>query len=67
MYTNLKSNLFLAGSCLSAIAAVGSIFELSSGAPDYGATVTIAILALTAPATILFFWAAVSEARATQK
>ena len=31
-----KSGVLLAGSCVAAIAAVGSIFELSSGTPDWG-------------------------------
>ncbi|MDX2273596.1 MAG: hypothetical protein NW237_16820 [Cyanobacteriota bacterium] len=67
MNTNLKSNLFLAGSCLSAIAAVGSVFELTSGSPDYGVALTTGILLLTAPLTIWFFKVAVNAARADQK
>lgn len=62
-----KSGVFLLGSCIAAIAAVGSIFELSSGMPDLGNTVTGLILAATIPLTGLFFWAAVQDVRANQK
>lgn len=59
-----KSGLFLACSCVAAIAAVGSIFELSSGQPDLGNQTTSIILALSIPLTGLFFFAAVKDARA---
>ncbi len=59
-----KSGLFLAGSCIAAIAAVGSIFELSSGTPQLGTLVTGIILAASIPLTGLFFYAAVRDARA---
>ena len=62
-----KSGIFLLSSCFSAIAAVGSIFELTSGEPDLGATVTGAILALAIPLTALFFWVAVQDTRANIK
>jgi hypothetical protein len=61
-----KSGVFLAGSCIAAIAAVGSIFELSSGNPQLGTLVTGLILALTVPLTGIFFYAAVQDARANQ-
>jgi hypothetical protein len=61
-----KSGVFLAGSCIAAIAAVGSIFELSSGTPQLGALVTGVILALTVPLTGILFYAAVLDARANQ-
>jgi hypothetical protein len=61
-----KSGLFLGGSCISAIAAVGCVFELTSGQPDYGTTVTAVILAVSIPLTLLFFWVAVQDARANQ-
>ncbi|MFM7326193.1 MAG: hypothetical protein ACKO63_13765 [Nodosilinea sp.] len=61
-----KSGLFLAGSCVAAIAAVGSIFELSSGTPDWGTGVTTAILGLTLPLAGLLFYAAVKDANANQ-
>jgi hypothetical protein len=64
MYTGLKSYLLLAGASISAIAAVGSVFELASGAPDYGPEVTTAILILSVPLTIACFVFAVSAARA---
>ncbi len=67
MYLTPKSGLFLGGSCVSAIAAVGSIFELSYGHPDFGVPATAIILALSIPLTGLFFFAAVKDARANMK
>ncbi|NJL39339.1 MAG: hypothetical protein HC840_15245 [Leptolyngbyaceae cyanobacterium RM2_2_4] len=61
-----KSSLFLGGSCVAAIAAVGSIFELSSGTPQLGTLLTSIILALSIPAVGLLFYAAVRDARANQ-
>ena len=61
-----KSGVFLLGSCISAIAAVGSIFELSSGDPDLGNVVTGTILALSIPLAAVLFYAAVRDARANQ-
>ncbi|BAY23048.1 hypothetical protein NIES2100_28120 [Calothrix sp. NIES-2100] len=63
MYLTPKSGLFLAGSCVSAIAAVGSVFELSYGQPDLGFQATAIILILSIPLTGLFFFAAVRDAR----
>ncbi|WP_017318594.1 hypothetical protein [Mastigocladopsis repens] len=62
-----KSGLFLACSCITAIAAVGSIFELSSGQPDLGTQTTAIILGLSIPLTGLFFVAAVRDAKANIK
>ncbi len=62
-----KSGLFLMFSCIAAIAAVGSVFELSSGTPDLGNTTTSAILVATIPLCGFFFWLAVQDARANQK
>ena len=42
-----KSGVFLLGSCIAAIAGVGSVFELSSGTPDLGTLNTSIILALS--------------------
>ncbi len=53
-------------SCVAAIAAVGSIFELSSGNPQLGSVVTGIILAASVPLTGLFFYAAVRDAKANQ-
>ncbi|MEP0872123.1 hypothetical protein NDA01_20110 [Trichocoleus desertorum AS-A10] len=61
-----KSGVFLGGSCVAAIAAVGSVFELSSGKPDLGGLVTGVILAISIPLTVVFFLAAVRDARANQ-
>ena len=63
MYVTPKSGVFLAASCVSAIAAVGSVFELSSGQPQLGALVTGVILAIAIPATIALFYAAVRSAK----
>ncbi|AFZ25805.1 hypothetical protein Cylst_3681 [Cylindrospermum stagnale PCC 7417] len=63
MYLTPKSGLYLGGSCITAIASVGSIFELSSGQPDLGVQVTAIILGLCIPLTGLFFVAAVKDAR----
>jgi hypothetical protein len=62
-----KSGLFLAGSCVAAIAAVGSVFELSSGQPDLGTQTTAIILGISIPLTGLFFLAAVKDAKANIK
>ncbi|MGB5959183.1 MAG: hypothetical protein WBG73_00885 [Coleofasciculaceae cyanobacterium] len=59
-----KSGVFLLFSCVAAIAAVGSIFELSSGNPQLGTSVTGVILAASIPLTGIFFVVAVRDARA---
>lgn len=59
-----KSGVFLLFSCVAAIAAVGSIFELSSGNPQLGTLVTGVILAACIPLTGIFFVFAVRDARA---
>lgn len=61
-----KSGLFLMGSCVAAIAAVGSIFELASGEPDLGSWVTGIILAVSIPLVGILFYAAVQDANANQ-
>lgn len=67
MYLTPKSGLFLLGSCISAIASVGSVFELSYGQPDLGFQTTAIILGLSIPLTGLFFLAAVRDAKANIK
>ncbi|MGK7877422.1 MAG: hypothetical protein AB4426_30215 [Xenococcaceae cyanobacterium] len=62
-----KSGVLLLGSCIAAIAAVGSVFELSSGTPELGSLTTGIILAGSIPLTGFLFWAAVVDARANQK
>lgn len=57
-----KSTVFLLGSCVAAIAAVGSIFELSSGEPELGSVVTWIILVSSIPVGALLFYAAVRSA-----
>ena len=66
MYTTPKSALFLGASCVAAIAAVGSIFELSSGEPQLGSLVTSIILAVSVPLGGFLFYAAVKEANTNQ-
>ena len=62
-----KSGVLLLGACISAIAAVGSVFELSSGTPDLGNLTTGLILAASIPLTVILFWNAVQDTRANQK
>ncbi|MBR8830809.1 MAG: hypothetical protein N5P05_001045 [Chroococcopsis gigantea SAG 12.99] len=62
-----KSGILLLVSCVAAIAAVGCVFELTSGQPELGATTTSAILALSIPLTALSFWWAVQDTRANYK
>jgi hypothetical protein len=62
-----KSGILLLLSCVAAIAAVGCVFELSSGQPELGSTTTTAILLGSIPATVLFFWVAVQDTRANMK
>ena len=61
-----KSGVLLAGSCVAAIAAVGSVFELSSGTPQLGGVTTGIILAIAIPLTGLLFYAAILDAKANQ-
>lgn len=56
------SMLFLGLSCIAAIAAVGSVFELTSGNPELGSTVTTVILVLSLPLAALSFLGAVRSA-----
>lgn len=67
MYLTPKSGLFLGGACIAAIAAVGSVFELSYGEPNFGFQTTAIILVLSIPLTGFFFIAAVKDARANMK
>lgn len=61
-----KSGVFLGGSCITAIAAVGSVFELSSGIPQLGNLLTGVILAVSVPLSVVFFITAVKDTRANQ-
>jgi hypothetical protein len=63
----IKSGICLALCCITAIAAVGSVFELSSGNPELGNGITGAILAVSIPLTALLFWIAVQDTRANQQ
>jgi len=66
MYITPKSGVFLGASCVTAIAAVGSVFELSSGVPQLGMMTTSIILALSIPLTGLLFYAAIQTAKSSQ-
>lgn len=57
-----KSAVLLLCSCVAAIAAVGSIFELSSGEPQLGSIVTWIILVVSIPTGAWLFYAAVRSA-----
>lgn len=61
-----KSMVLLLGSCVAAIAAVGSVFELSSGNPQLGGLTTSVILALSIPGGVFLFFAAVKDAQMNQ-
>ena len=61
-----KSGICLLLCCITAIAAVGSVFELSSGNPELGSMVTSLILAASIPLTGIFFWVAVQDTKANQ-
>ncbi|MEB3312224.1 MAG: hypothetical protein VKJ02_18515 [Snowella sp.] len=62
-----KSGVLLLGSCITAIAGVGSVFELSSGVPELGTVTTGSILAASIPLTIVLFWFAVQDTKANMK
>ena len=64
MYMTTKSGILLLVSCITAIASVGCIFELSSGVPELGQTGTAIILAISVPVTIASFVLAVMDTRA---
>ena len=61
-----KSGVCLLLCCITAIAGVGSVFELSSGNPDLGSTITGLILAASIPLTAILFWIAVQDTKANQ-
>jgi hypothetical protein len=60
-----KSGILLLFSCVAFIAAVGSVFELSSGEPSLGQWQTISILALSVPLGVFTFIVAAREAKAS--
>jgi hypothetical protein len=62
-----KSGVLLLGSCITAIAGVGSVFELSSGFPELGTMITGSILAASIPLTIVLFLFAVKDTKANYK
>jgi hypothetical protein len=62
-----KSGLFLAIACICGVAAVGSVFEITSGEPDFGMTPTIVIMGASIPIGIAAFIAAVKDAKANMQ
>jgi hypothetical protein len=62
MYTP-KTGFCLLGASISAIAAVGSIFEITSGHPELGMATTGSILAASIPLTIVLFVTAVKNSQ----
>jgi hypothetical protein len=62
-----KSGLFLAIACICGVAAVGCVFEITSGQPDFGMNPTIGILVASIPAGIVAFVLAVKDAKANQQ
>jgi hypothetical protein len=61
---NLKSSVLLLATCISAIGAVGCVFELAYGTPKFGFAANWVLLTLSLPLTAGLFLAAVKEARA---
>lgn len=61
-----KSGLFLAIACICGVAAVGSVFEITSGQPDLGMNPTVAILIASIPVGVAAFVVAVKDAKANQ-
>lgn len=61
-----KSGICLLLCCITAIAGVGSVFELSSGNPELGSTITSLILAASLPLTVVLFLVAVRDTKANQ-
>ncbi|MEL6441658.1 MAG: hypothetical protein AAFQ80_20690 [Cyanobacteria bacterium J06621_8] len=61
-----KSGICLLICCITAIAGVGSVFELSSGEPELGTMITGLILAASIPLTVILFWVAVQDTKANQ-
>jgi hypothetical protein len=62
MYTPV-TGFCLLGASISAIAAVGSVFELTSGNPEWGTLTTGSILAASIPLTVILFLTAVKNSK----
>lgn len=58
---DLPSGVLLAVSSVLAIAAVGCVFELSSGHPQYGVPLTSGILIVSLPGFLGLFYAAIRK------
>ncbi|NJM48465.1 MAG: hypothetical protein HC860_21715 [Alkalinema sp. RU_4_3] len=59
-----KSGLLLGLACIFGVAAVGSVFEITSGQPDWGFTATWTALGVSIPGMAVAFVLAVKDARA---
>lgn len=59
-----KSGVLLGISCVAAIAAVGCVFELTSGQPDLGPLATGLILVASIPIGVISFIVAVRDTKA---
>jgi hypothetical protein len=59
-----KSGLLLGLACICGVAAVGSVFEITSGQPDWGFTATWIALGASVPVGLTAFVLAVKDARA---
>lgn len=60
MYTPI-AGVCLLGASICAIAAVGSVFEIASGNPEWGMLTTGGILAASIPMTVVLFLTAVKN------
>lgn len=65
--TYIKAQLLLGAAIVCAIAFVGSIYELSSGNPDWGSNITWVILGISLPFCIGCFGLAVKLAKASME
>lgn len=63
---DLPSGVLLMVSSVLAIASVGSVFELTSGHPQYGTPLTAAILATSFPGFLFMFWATLQKGKAEE-
>ncbi len=63
----IQAQLLLGVAMIGSIAAVGCVFELSSGEPDWGVNTTWAILLGSIPVTLISFITAVKLARTSMK
>lgn len=58
---NAPSAVLLLSSSVLAIASIGCVFELTSGHPQYGQTITSAVLAFSLPGFLFLFYSAIRK------